>query len=689
MSIDSAMPDGLLARLWREINWYKYDAALLSYQRDIALATLRKNPASVLAAQKQLVQSIEAKAVAVRHVCSSVAQPGPDGVKWIKDAEKMRAANTLNPPNYIARPARLIVISRKGLNKERRIQIPNYFDRAMQTLYAYALDPVSESTSDKKSFAFRKGRSPLDVHAFIMRTFSSRNPPRYALKTDVKACYGSISHSWLLRNILMDKNILYQFLRAGYVLNGTLFPPEDTGIALGSSLSPILGNMTLNGMQTAIYQGLYGEHAKPIDYIDGDIIRYADDMIITATTREAAEKIKEILTAFLAIRGLRLSEPKTHIINTAEGFIFMGRHYRYINDTFIGEPSEEAISRMTQKMRELITPYRGGQKKLIDTINKKLTGWATYYKCTDAQAAFRHIDTVIRALLLDLCEKLHPKLSRLKILEKYFYYMEPDGTRSYVLEDKPDIRIHRLADTLLVQHHPLAISMNPYLDTDYFEDRTNSQAIRSITGKYRAIWERQNGNCFYCGNDILIDHEKRIIPINPADPEVSGNMAYVHEYCASGTAELYISENNIETGFDIHQLLTEMTDRTFKGYKHYRLTNYFRHRNEPLVTLSFAEIEKILGHQLCESAYTHLNYWHSRGPQNISRCWISNGYDIRRVDMVKRTLVFERSNNLDGLTSIAIPPVLLNGRIPKKAAIELDTFFEHLIKKYGLNKNAI
>jgi len=692
MSLENAMPNSLLGEMWRRIDWQVYEDILRSYQREIALAAIKKNQSSVYSAQRRLVQSIEAKALAVKHVCDSVSQPGIDGVKWTTAAEKMRAANLLNPPKYIAQPTRLLKITQKSSGKERHVQIPVYFDRAMHTLHAYALDPVAESTGDKKSFAFRKGRSADDVHSYIIRMFDNPNPPRYVLKADVKACYGSISHKWLMQNIPTEREVLYQFLKAGHVLGGSLFPADEFGISLGSALSPILANMTLDGLQTAIYYNLRNENTKGMDYADGDLIRYADDMLITARTRETAEKIKEILVSFLSVRGLRLSEEKTQIIDTRnDGFDFLNRHYRYLNsNVFIGEPSKEAIAKMTQKLRELITPYIGGQKALIETINKKLTGWGTYYKCTNAQIAFRDIDTVVRTLLLDLCERLHPTMSRLKILERYFYYVEPDGTSVYTLKDKPDVRVNRLVNTLLVKHHPIAVSMNPYLDVYYYDARMNARAIKSITGKFRQVWERQSGKCFYCGEDLLIDNEKRIVPINPVDPEVTNNMAYVHEHCAAGQPEMYISEKVIDNGFDVRQLLEEIADRPdvgSRGYKYFRLTDHFRDRNDPLIKLTFAEIEKILGCQMCDSAYKYSNYWTGRNPATMSQCWTSNGYQVRSVDMKKNHVVFERKKEMDGLASVVIPPIILTGRIPEKAVIEIHNCLDSVMKKYGLCKD--
>ena len=60
---------------------------------------------------------------------------------------------------------------------------------------------------------------------------------------------------WVLENIPLDKHILTEFLEAGYFLSGTLFPTE-TGIGIGCSLSPVISNMTLDGLQDYIYQNL-------------------------------------------------------------------------------------------------------------------------------------------------------------------------------------------------------------------------------------------------------------------------------------------------------------------------------------------------------------------------------------------------------------------------------------------------
>jgi RNA-directed DNA polymerase len=86
-------------------------------------------------------------------------------------------------------------------------------------------------------------------------------------------------------------------------------------------MSPTLCNIALNGIEKTM------KKANPL--IRGispgvHIIRYADDMVITAKSQEIAIHCKSILSKFLAERGLSLNENKTLITHIKEGFDFLG-----------------------------------------------------------------------------------------------------------------------------------------------------------------------------------------------------------------------------------------------------------------------------------------------------------------------------------------------------------------------------
>jgi retron-type reverse transcriptase len=55
-------------------------------------------------------------------------------------------------------------------------------------------------------------------------------------------------------------------------------------------------------------------------------IRYADDMVIILRPEDNATEILERINQFLATRGMKVSEKKTKITATTEGFDFLGWH---------------------------------------------------------------------------------------------------------------------------------------------------------------------------------------------------------------------------------------------------------------------------------------------------------------------------------------------------------------------------
>jgi len=94
----------------------------------------------------------------------------------------------------------------------------------MQALHASTLEPIAESTADWNSYGFKRFRGTADAieQAFIVR--ARKGSAQWVLEGDIKACFDEISHPWLSANIPMDKTLLAQWLGAGYLEKGLLFP---------------------------------------------------------------------------------------------------------------------------------------------------------------------------------------------------------------------------------------------------------------------------------------------------------------------------------------------------------------------------------------------------------------------------------------------------------------------------------
>ena len=289
--------------------------------------------------QYLLTHSYYAKVLAVRKVTTNKGKktPGVDGELWSTPVSKMRGVLTLTDKGYKAKPLRRVFIEKKGKKAKRPLGIPCMYDRAMQALYALALDPVSETTADTKSFGFRKGRCAQDACEYIFTALSRSFSPQWVLEGDIKGCFDHISHDWLIEHIPMDKSVLKQFLKAGFIFERELFP-TDEGTPQGGVISPILANMALDGMQKVLSDRFHTNRLGKVDLRFKNahkvsLVRYADDFIVTAATKEIAEEAKEIIRDFLQTRGLELSEENMVITHIDDGFDMLGWTFR----KFMGE----------------------------------------------------------------------------------------------------------------------------------------------------------------------------------------------------------------------------------------------------------------------------------------------------------------------------------------------------------------
>ena len=127
----------------------------------------------------------------------------------------------------------------------------------------------------------------------------------------------------------MDTAILRKWLKAGLIYQGQLQATE-AGTPQGGIISPTLANVTLNGLErelTAHLGARFGiVKAKKLKI---NVVRYADDFVITGDSQEVlANEVRPWVEAFLAVRGLQLSEEKTRITHIDDGFDFLGWNFR-------------------------------------------------------------------------------------------------------------------------------------------------------------------------------------------------------------------------------------------------------------------------------------------------------------------------------------------------------------------------
>lgn len=519
---------------WLKMPWAKAIECVRKLQIRIAKAWKEGNFSKVKDLQRLLLKSFYAKVMAVKRVTDNKGSktPGVDKIIWETPEDKMKAVTQLGKGPYKPLPLRRIYIPKKN-GKKRPLGIPTMPDRAMQALHLLTLEPIAETTADKNSYGFRSCRSTADAIGQCFIALAKKGSAQYILEGDIKACFDEISHSWMLERIPMDKTILRKQLKAGYMENN-VFHATEAGTPQGGIISPTLANMVLDGIESLL-AGTLGDRLKQHQVY---VIRYADDFIITANTKEMLEnEIKPMLINFFKIRGLRLSEEKTIITHIEEGFNFLGQTIRKFKEKLIIKPSDKSVKSMLDKVREICKKNKQSTTEyIIGTLNPIIRGWSNYHQHVVSSETFRKVDGAIFKILWRWCKRRHPNKGSRWVKEKYFKSYK---NKNWIFSnDSSTMRLFNASQTKIKRHIKIRQDANPF-DTKwehYFEKREKEKLLQGKLGKLQAkyIQQKQNNLCTLCGEKL---HDKNKWEYHFKQPWTyggttkSGNLTIVHPCC--------------------------------------------------------------------------------------------------------------------------------------------------------------
>lgn len=414
--------------LWDAIDWQTVNQQVYRLQMRIAKAIREGKQSKAKSLQWILTHSYYAKLLAVKRVTDNTGKntPGIDGITWKTAQEKILAVKSLQRRGYETQPLRRIYIPKKD-GSQRPLSIPPMKCRAMQALYLLALEPIAEMRADKNSYGFRPKRCAADAIEQCFCALARKPHAQWILEGDIKSCFDSISHTWLLNNITMDKNILKKWLTAGYVESNRVFETK-VGTPQGGVISPTILTMTLSGLEPAVKAVV-----TKADKVH--VIIYADDFVITGASKEILEtKVKAVVVNFLKERGLELSEKKTRYTSIHEGFDFLGFNIRKYNGKLLIKPSKQSIKSFLHKIRDIIKSNKTARTEtLIWQLNPMIVGWTNYYRHVVATKAFNFIDYSIYQNLRRWIKRRHPKKSETWRRNKYY---RCQGNRTWIFSAK-------------------------------------------------------------------------------------------------------------------------------------------------------------------------------------------------------------------------------------------------------------
>ena len=451
---------------WKDLPWSKMKADVFRLQMRIAKAEKEGKKGKVKALQRLLTSSFYAKCLAVKRVTSNVGgkTPGVDGITWRTPKSKMQAVKELKRKSYQPLPLKRIYIPKKS-GKLRPLSIPAIKCRAMQALWHSALLPVAEVRADKNAYGFRPKRSAHDAIQQCFNVLARKTSATWVLEGDIKSCFDRIDHNWLLQNIPMDKVILKKFLKAGFIENETKHPTE-LGTPQGGIISPTIAVMALSGLERRLINTNDNQRTRKSKKIN--MITYADDFVVTATSEQLLrDEVIPILREALKEVGLELSSEKTRITQIYEGFDFLGFNIRkYPNGKLLIKPSKANISAF---LKEIKNDIRKGcalpTDQLIHHLNRKILGWANYYRSVISARVFKKLDSEIFMVLKSWALRRHPRKGKWWVMRKYFtnngvwhfncMTKDKAGTiKPIYLKHASDIHIHR--------HKKIRSDANPF-----------------------------------------------------------------------------------------------------------------------------------------------------------------------------------------------------------------------------------
>jgi RNA-directed DNA polymerase len=328
---------------------------------------------------------------------------------------------------------------------------------------------MAEVLADGNSFGFRTRRSCSDAIAQWFLSLCRKISAHWVFEADIRGCFDNIRHEWILENIPINKTILKKWLKSGYIENNRLFPTKK-GTPQGGTISPMIMNMVLDGLETVINNKFPRWKRQKVNFI-----RYADDFVITAIDKETiTNEIIPLVTAFLSERGLELAPEKSKITNINDGFNFLSQNVRKYKGKLLIRPSKESVQSFKNKIKLIIRENRGiPAHALIRILNPVIRGWSNYHKGICSKRTFAKLGTFIYWQLKRWAKYQHGNKNRWWIYHRYFHDNHFTDTR--ITKKGTEVnRLYRIAYVPIRYHVKVKSGANPFLPEfeGYFYYRT-------------------------------------------------------------------------------------------------------------------------------------------------------------------------------------------------------------------------
>ena len=332
---------------------------------------------------------------AFKRVKANKGAPGIDGMTveealpWLKE-HRGELLQSIREGSYMPNPVR-----RKEIPKPdggvRKLGIPTVVDRVIQQAIAQKLQNIWEPLFSDSSYGYRPKRSAGQAIQNVKEY--AEEGYRYAVSVDLSKYFDTLNHE-LLMNLLHKQiqdmrvlSLIKKYLKSGVMENGVVCKTEE-GSPQGGPLSPLLANIYLN------------EFDWEMNNRGVKLVRYADDIVVFAKSKRAAERQLESCRKYLEGRlRLKMNTEKSKVTS-----VFAQKDFKFLgfclgkngNGVYI-RAHRKSLNKAKEKLKLLTKRNRGRNvRSVMQEVKVFIRGWIGYFRAADMKRTMMSWDEWLR-----------------------------------------------------------------------------------------------------------------------------------------------------------------------------------------------------------------------------------------------------------------------------------------------------